>query len=76
MFKLRKEKEVNMPITSHLLCHVDQLMNNGLEKHGYHYQKSLKMIVTSSLAHKSNLFLILSLVTLIHQNDLINIKEE
>jgi hypothetical protein len=55
-------------------CHVDLLMNNGLERHGYHYQKSLKTTETSYSAHKSNLFLILSLVMHIHQKGLINIK--
>lgn len=64
-----------MPIKFHLLCHVGQLMNNGLEKHGFHYQKSLKTTVTLSLVPKNNLFLILSLVTLILLKDLINIKE-
>jgi len=64
-----------MPTKFHLLCRVGQLMNNGLEKHGYHYQKSLKTTVTLSLALKSNLFLILSLVTHILPKDLINIKE-
>jgi hypothetical protein len=64
-----------MPIILHLLCLVDQLMNNGLERHGFHYQKSLKTTVILYLAHKSNLFLILNLVTLIRQKDLINIKE-
>jgi hypothetical protein len=64
-----------MLIKFHLPYRVDQLMNNGLEKHGFHYQKSLKTTVILSLALKSNLFLILSLVTLILPKDLINIKE-